>query len=109
MKDEEIIAEIKFRPSWDELTYRVRVIAGEYEDGTTLLRTEDAETGEAFATLSVHVPDEELQPGEIILRDWAENEEIADALIRFGILEPVKDAAHVFLDYVVARRYRVIG
>jgi len=109
VKDEEIIAEVKFRPSWDEATYRVRIIAGEYEDGTTSLRAEDAETGEAFAKLSVHVPDEDVKPGEIILKDWSENEEIADLLIRHGILEPVKDAPHVFLDYVVARRYRVIG
>ena len=109
MKGEEIVAEVKFRPSWDEATYRLRVIAGEYADGATSLRVEDAETGEAFATLSVHVPEEEVKPGEVILKDWSENEEIAEVLIRHGILELVKDAPHVFFDYVIARRYRVIG
>lgn len=109
MKDEEIIAEVKFRPSWDEATYLIRIIAGEYEDGTTSLRAEDAETGEAFASLSVHVPDEDVKPGEIILKEWSENEELAEVLIRHGILELVKDAPHVFFNYVVARRYRVIG
>jgi uncharacterized protein (UPF0248 family) len=109
VKDEEIIAEVKFRPSWDEATYLIRIIAGEYEDGTTSLRAEDAETGEAFASLSVHVPDEDVKPGEIILKEWSENEELAEVLIRHGILELVKDAPHVFFNYVVARRYRVIG
>lgn len=55
------------------------------------LALEAYEDGEPFAAMSVNVPDESLDPDEMAIKDYGENEGVLDFLIRNKIVsEPVR-------------------
>jgi hypothetical protein len=47
-----------------------------------LLQEQD---GEPFGTLTVNLPDEEIEDGEIIVKTWSGNEPLADAAMKSGL------------------------
>ena len=64
--------------------------------------------GEPYATISTNLPESaSLSPTEFFLKDWSENEPIADALIQKGIIKPTgKQASSGF---VTAKSYTVVS
>jgi hypothetical protein len=47
--------------------------------------------GEPLATLTVNLPEIELAPGEIIIKDWSENEGALETLDRAGLIVKVQE------------------
>lgn len=45
-------------------------------------------TGAQYMTASVNVPDHFLQEGEVIIKNYSENEGILKALVEAGVVEP---------------------
>ena len=51
--------------------------------------TEDVMKGEQIATASVNIPGSHLEPDEVIIKDWSENEGMIEALVEaFVVAEP---------------------
>ena len=77
------------------LPHRVRfldsdclVLVERYEvGGRTCLELIIASDGELMTTATVNMPEEALGPGEVIIKDYSENEGIMQALADAGVLE----------------------
>ncbi len=50
--------------------------------------TEDNSWIEPWATATVNLPDAELEPGEVCIKDYAENAGLAELLAQANIIEP---------------------
>ena len=61
---------------------------GKYSNGATALQLIDAEDGQPIATASVNLvgQSEHLDPDEVFIKDWSENEGMLDALIESGVI-----------------------
>lgn len=61
--------------------------------------------GELQARLTVCIENSEIKPGEVLIKDWSENEGVASGLMKAGIL------GHYLEDipsgYVVAKKFRL--
>jgi len=66
---------------------QIRLTAATYPNGRLALLASDPETGEPLAKLTVNVPELELAPGEIVLKDWSENEGAYETLEAAGLVE----------------------
>jgi hypothetical protein len=69
---------------------------GKYPNGRIALRLVGAagfeSEGEAIATCTVNLPDQELPEGFVFIKDWSENEGMLRALVSTKIVEyPVKE------------------
>lgn len=60
---------------------------------------------EPFGNLTVNIPEAELEPGEICVRDWAENEMLAAVALETGLFEDT--GKRVPTGYVTAPIWRV--
>ena len=59
-----------------------------YQDnGRVALFLIDAEDGEPISTCTVNLPDEPLGDGEVFIKDYSENEGMAEFLVREGVVE----------------------
>ncbi len=47
-----------------------------------------ADDGSPVATATVNVPDIQLDPDEVVIKDWSENQGMLEALIDAGIVHP---------------------
>lgn len=56
-----------------------------YGNGRTAIILND-ETGEEFVIATTNMPEVFLQDGEILIKNWSENEGIYEALIEAGII-----------------------
>jgi hypothetical protein len=61
--------------------------AGRYGNGRIAIQLVDAEDGLPVAKASVNVPDANLAPDEIAIKDYFENEGMLDALLEAGVVE----------------------
>lgn len=68
--------------------WRCRVKEGRYGNGRTALQLVDAEDGSPIAKATVNLPDVEMAPDEVAIKDYAENEGMLRALTDAGIVEP---------------------
>lgn len=59
-------------------------------DGTPALLLVETKMHEPVATASVSIAGSNLQPKEILIKGWSENDGIPQELIRLGIIGPVK-------------------
>ena len=76
---------VKFR-SWEcELKF------GYYENGRIAIQLIDAFDKSRVAVATVNVPEIELEEGEIIIKNYTENEGMLEALCDAGIIEPVRE------------------
>lgn len=82
-----------FRQSGGE-SYTGTLYAGEYRNGKSLaLKLIDDQEGECIAVCTVNLPEVPLHPGEIILKDYSENEGMLHSLFSQGIVSsPVRYA-----------------
>jgi hypothetical protein len=58
---------------------------GVYRDGSPAVRLYIKETGEPWATLTVHIRDTVLEPGEYLVKAWSENEETVNQILAAGL------------------------
>ena len=71
--------------------YTVYLInAGSYANGRKAIRIVDAEDGIPVMTATVNMPDENLEEGEIILKNYSENEGCLPFLITNGVVSEVQ-------------------
>lgn len=62
----------------------------QYENGATALLLNDATTGERVCKATVNIPEADLHPGEVIIKDYGENEGVLQSLIDHNIIGLVK-------------------
>jgi Domain of unknown function (DUF4313) len=76
-------------PSWDGNSYSCHPRVQHYSNGRLALELWIEEDGmmEPMGKITVNLPDEHLNEGEIFVKDWAENEILASTLLEFGWLE----------------------
>ena len=63
-----------------------KILHKKYTNGRTALKAFGQE-GEPLATLTVNIPGVSLNPGEVIIKDYSENEGVLKDLIEMGIVE----------------------
>ncbi len=83
--------------------YKGKVVleAGLYErDGNLALTAKCAATGEKVLTFTVNVPGVWLGPGELLIKDWSENEGALDFLLENDLVESTNRA--VLTGYAMA-------
>lgn len=59
-----------------------------YENGRVAIRLIDANDGEPVATATTNVPEEDLGPNEVFIKDYSENAGMLAALQAAGAVEP---------------------
>ena len=72
-----------------------------YSNGRLALRLIDGDDHSPIATATMNIPEAELQPHEIIIKDYAENDGMHDALVEAGLIKPrhaVIEMGFVFAD-----------
>jgi len=61
-----------------------------YLNGALAIRAVDADTGEPVAVLTVNMPDIKLAPGEVLIKDYSENEGALETLLQAGVVEALE-------------------
>lgn len=62
-----------------------KLVQGRYQNGRIALRYHD-EMGQPVATITTNIPTQPLDEGEVIVKNWTENEGILDYLVDEEIL-----------------------
>lgn len=103
-----IIATLEYSSAFDATPATLEIHTDSYADGSLAVCAVEARTREPYGHLSVNVGDHtELRPGEFYLKDWSENEELADALVLSGAIKPVLDQPAFHTGFVTAYCYRI--
>ena len=69
--------------------YTVHVInAGSYANGRKAIRIVDVEDGSAIMTATVNMPHVDLKEGEVVIKDYSENEGCLSFLVTNGVVSP---------------------
>jgi hypothetical protein len=95
-----------FIPGWDGETYEVHPRVQRYtNDRLALEFWSEGEFGmEPFGKLTVNLPDVHLNEGEILVKDWAENELMVETLLEAGWITPTgREVVSGFVFPMVAR------
>ena len=66
--------------------YKVQIRRGWYEGGRPALELV-SDTEGPVSKITVNMPEVKLEPGEILVKTWSENEPMTDFLIKSGIAE----------------------
>ena len=68
---------------------RCRLLRGRYADRLrrVALRLVEAETGEPYCTATVNMPEVPLAEGEVLIKNYSENEGVLAALVAAGVVE----------------------
>lgn len=70
--------------------YTVILSTGSYANGRKAIRILDAEDGSPVMTATVNVPDVQLEPDEVIIKNYSENEGCLPFLITNGVVSPAE-------------------
>jgi len=65
------------------------------------------EQGEPFGVATVNMPDQHLNPGEVFIKDWSENEPLVQAMLAAGWIELT--GREVLSGYVAPKVARFAG
>jgi len=79
-------------------TYQCTLKVEAYSNGRTALCLIDAEDGSPVCTATINVPEVELKPNEVIIKNYSENEGILDVLVNAGIVTPT--GRYISIGYV---------
>ena len=60
-----------------------------YIDGNTCLRAIDPEDGSPYGTLTVNIPETNINSNHVWIKDWSENEGVLNALVKSGLIKPL--------------------
>jgi hypothetical protein len=96
--------EYKYRCSGT--VYTVRLEKHQYANKRTALILVDANDGEQVACATVNLPEHDLQPGEIIVKTWSENEPMLNFLVKNNIV--IDTGREVPTGFVKARVCRLL-
>jgi len=83
---------------------------GSYANGQTVLLLRDAITGEPACKATVCVllgPHQSLPKGYVVIKDWSENEGVAETLLAAGIIEQPPETLFVRCGYEQAHVYKL--
>jgi len=58
-----------------------------YPNKRIAIQLEDARTGESIIMASTNIPEVSLEEGEVIIKDFSENEGVLQALLDAGVIE----------------------
>lgn len=87
---------------------RVALRVGRYDEGhrvaIEIVGVEDI-VNESVACLTVNIPQVFLEPGEILVKTWAENEQVAKVALTTGLFEDT--GKRVQVGYVEAQVWRI--
>jgi len=73
------------------LGYESEIRIGKYKtEDQTSISLIDTEDGEPVAIATVCIPKVKVNPGEVIIKDYSENEGILDVLIEAGVISEPK-------------------
>jgi hypothetical protein len=61
---------------------------GYYGNGNVAIKLIDALDGDIVAVATVNIPNEELDEGEVIIKDYAENSGVLNSLLDANIITP---------------------
>ena len=70
--------------------YSVILTGGSYANGRKAIRILDAEDGSPVMTATVNVPEAHLEPDEVIIKNYSENEGCLPFLITNGVVSPAE-------------------
>lgn len=76
-------SEVTLTPEFEEYANKGRTAISFYEDGMP------------FARLTVNLPDQHLNEGEVFVKDWSENQGLVEALVEAGYLIPTGREVYV--------------
>lgn len=68
--------------------FTCNVIRAKYANGQNALTLVDSEDGQAVATASVCMPNEQCADNEVFIKDYSENEGVLNALVDAGYITP---------------------
>jgi hypothetical protein len=77
-----------------------------YHNGRPALQLIDAADGGPFGVLTCNLPDIPLEDGEVIIKNWSENEDIAKAALASGYFKDT--GKRVATGFVEAQIWRVL-
>lgn len=80
---------------------------GQYGNGRLAITFEDYNTGEPFGTATINLPEQHLNDGEFFIKDWSENEALAQALIKQGWIKST--GREVVSGFVIAKAFKANG
>lgn len=86
-------------------THEVHPEFGAYSNGRLAISFFDEEG--PYAKLTVNMPDDHLDPGEVFIKDWSENEPLALALLDAGWIEYT--GREVQAGFAIAKVARLAG
>lgn len=70
--------------AWNK-KWLVEIHLAKYQDGeTTAIQLIDVRSQEPFATLTCNIPGVYLEPDEVLIKRWSENEQVANAALATG-------------------------
>jgi hypothetical protein len=72
--------------NFDGLTVTLNPELGRYSNGRLAISFVDRGHGENWATVTINMPNDHLNPGEVFIKDWSENELIVRQLVLLGWL-----------------------
>lgn len=72
----------------------------------TCLELTQVETGEPIAVATVNVPEYNLPDGHVLIKDYSENEGIAEALVNAKIIEPTNES--IEMNWVTIKMYKLL-
>lgn len=75
------------------------VNVGEYSNGRIALELVD-KNGDMIADVTINIPETHLNEGEIIVKDYSENEGMYETLLAAGVISKIKRRA--FSGYITA-------
>ena len=81
--------------------HQMHIQQGRYGNNRTALLFVDAQTGETYLTATINTPKQHLDPGEICIKTWDENEGVLEFLISEGIVSESKYSFPVGLGFAI--------
>lgn len=60
-----------------------------YADGNVSLQAYDIEDGSPYGTLTVNIPETNINPDHVWIKDWSENEGVLNALVKSELVKPL--------------------
>ncbi len=90
------VEKLKSNPNFRTYDVNIKYFKGsanlsfkKYENGRTSIELKSTEDGSVIAKATVNIPDEPLEPGQVAIKCWSENDGMLDFMIDNDIVGPV--------------------
>ena len=71
--------------------YGCRIVFSEYTNGRTAIILQDLDDLSTIAVATINIPDHKLDPDEVIIKDYSENDGILECLVLNKVIsEPIR-------------------